>query len=97
MEQINGALSEHGHLTGTLSAPAGLTGTLSHPAGLSGVLTIPTSVNVPTYIGEYTFTPITVAQEIDVQGKKMLHNVVIEPIPNNYGLVTWNGSVLRIS
>ena len=51
----------------------------------------------PTYRGDYTVTPSESTQVLSIRGKMAISDITIEPIPNNYGLVTWNGSVLRIS
>lgn len=52
---------------------------------------------VPSYEGEYRVTPQTNAVILETFGKRMLHNVIVDPIPSNYGLVTWNGRTLTIS
>lgn len=49
------------------------------------------------YEGAYTVTPSSSEQTLLTKGKTMGSNVVVEPIPNNYGLITWNGSVLTVS
>lgn len=49
------------------------------------------------YEGEYTVTPGQTRQVLETNGKVMANNVVVNPIPQNYGLITWNGSVLTIS
>lgn len=49
------------------------------------------------YMGEYTFTPSNETQEIATADKILSQNIIIEPIPSNYGLVTWNGSTLTIA
>ena len=49
------------------------------------------------YDGPYTVTPGPEAQTLQTNGKRMTADVVVGAIPNNYGLVTWNGSVLTIS
>lgn len=54
-------------------------------------------VDVQTYTGEYEVTPSAETQMLDTTGKRMAHDVVIAPIPNNYGKITWNGAVLTVS
>ena len=49
------------------------------------------------YEGEYTVTPSSTTQVLETNGKVMTGNLTVNPIPQNYGLVTWNGSVLTIS
>jgi len=44
---------------------------------------------------EYTATPAT--QTIPIGGKTARSDITIDPIPSNYGLITWNGSVLTVS
>lgn len=53
--------------------------------------------NLPTYTGTTEFTPSQEAQTIETANKVLLENITINPIPNNYGLVTWNGSVITVS
>lgn len=49
------------------------------------------------YDGEYTITPTTADQTFPTYGKLMARDLVVEKIPNNYGLITWNGSTLTVS
>lgn len=49
------------------------------------------------YDGAYEWTPTDSVQLIDVENKKALGQIKINPIPQNYGLVTWNGSTLTIT
>lgn len=74
-----------------------ITGTLSAPVRLTGTLTIPSAVGVNPYTGDYEVTPNTETQTLLTNSKYMTDNVVINPIPSNYGLVTWDGSVLTVS
>ena len=49
------------------------------------------------YRGPYEFTPTSEAQTIPVGGLLAERDITIQPIPNNYGLIEWNGSTLTIS
>jgi len=49
------------------------------------------------YEGEYEVTPNNNTQVLLTNEKTMLNNVTINPIPQNYGLITWNGSTLTVS
>lgn len=49
------------------------------------------------YTGAYEVTPSAETQTLLTDGLRMTDNVVINPIPNNYGLITWNGSVITVS
>lgn len=49
------------------------------------------------YTGELTVTPSSEAQTLETLGKVLPGNVTINPVPSNYGLITWDGSVLTVS
>lgn len=52
---------------------------------------------VAAYAGVYTVTPTQSIQILSTSGKTMAHDVTIDPIPSNYGLITWDGSSLTVS
>ena len=54
-------------------------------------------VERPAYEGSYEVTPSAEAQVISTNGLRMTDDFTIAPIPNNYGLITWNGSVITVS
>ena len=69
-----------------------------------GNIQIPMSVSAKyeiveeeVYEGPYTFTPSSEEQVISTNGKVMEDDITINPIPSNYGLITWNGSYLTVS
>ena len=49
------------------------------------------------YLGPYTVTPTQSTQVLYTDEHSMTDNVTVNPIPSNYGLITWNGSVLTVS
>ncbi len=49
------------------------------------------------YEGSYSVTPSASEQILETEGLRMTQNVTINPIPSNYGLITWNGSVITVS
>ena len=51
----------------------------------------------PVYEGSTEFTPTRETQVVVTARKVVLDNITINPIPQNYGLVTYNGSVITIS
>lgn len=51
----------------------------------------------PVYGGPYEITPSAEEQHVPIRGMAAARDIVIHPIPSNYGLVTWNGSVLTVS
>lgn len=53
--------------------------------------------SVPHYEGEYQFTPTEYEQVIPVYDLVCDHDIIINPIPSNYGLITWDGQTLTVS
>lgn len=49
------------------------------------------------YEGSYEFTPSDTEQTIAIADKTATADIIIKPIPSNYGKVSWNGSVLTVS
>ena len=49
------------------------------------------------YTGPYSVTPSQEQQIIPVANKTPTRDIVVEPIPQNYGLITYNGSVITVS
>lgn len=49
------------------------------------------------YTGDYTVTPSAETQTLSTEGLMMTSNVTVNPIPSNYGLITYNGSVITVS
>ena len=49
------------------------------------------------YTGSYTVTPSAEAQVLPSKDSVLLQNITIAAIPQNYGLITWNGSILTVS
>lgn len=50
-----------------------------------------------SYTGSYTVTPTQQTQVLQTDHLMMNGNVTVNPIPSNYGLITYNGSVLTVS
>lgn len=55
------------------------------------------AVGPPYYDGSYEVTPSSQTQVIPMEGMRARHDVTVNPIPSNYGLITWNGSTLTVS
>ena len=49
------------------------------------------------YDGPYEVTPSSQGQTLATANKSLSKNVIVGPIPSNYGLITWNGSTLTVS
>lgn len=84
-------------LVGTLSAEKGMTGTLSAVGTLSGSIVLDGTPSYERYDGEYEVEPSADEQVLNMAYKIATANVVVKPIPQNYGLITWNGSFLTVS
>lgn len=79
---------------------ATIDGDLSLDHSMSGELGIITEIHggaYPEYTGSTTITPTTETQVLETNQTSVLSNITINPIPSNYGLITWNGSSLTVS
>lgn len=61
---------------------------------VGGDISMPSS---PYFTGEYVVTPSTETQIVSIGGKTAKQDITINPIPSNYGLITWDGSTLTVS
>lgn len=66
-------------------------------ADLSSSLAVQIFTPADPYAGPYEVTPSAATQVLETANLSMTENVVINPIPSNYGLITWNGSVITVS
>lgn len=51
----------------------------------------------PAYEGSYEVTPSNEKQIFSTTLKTMIEDFVVNPIPSNYGLITWNGLGIKVS
>lgn len=49
------------------------------------------------YHGAYTITPSSETQVLDTDTLILDGNITINPIPSNYGLITWDGTNITVS
>lgn len=49
------------------------------------------------YQGDYVITPTSEVQVLETHNLVCVDNITINPVPSNYGLITWNGSTLTVS
>lgn len=85
-------------LTLTVSGGESVPLSVSESPGVSLDLGVPfIGGRLPDYTGPTTVTPTGTAQTLATAGRSLNQNIVVEPIPSNYGLVSWNGSVLTVS
>lgn len=83
-------------LTGNLSSTSTLSGNLTSGRTLSGSMTLPQYIGADYYRGEYEFTPTEDTQTVQIEGLTALENIIINPIPQNYGRIDWNGMRLKV-
>ena len=62
-----------------------------------GLPVVRESVEYPPYDGPTEVTPSQEAQVLSTANKSVLSDIVVNPIPSNYGLVTYNGAIIIIS
>ena len=65
--------------------------------GEVGIVTKVVEHDLPVYTGETAITPSEEEQVLATAERVVTRNIVINPIPSNYGLITWNGSTLTVS
>ena len=49
------------------------------------------------YTGAYEVTPTRETQVLHTAARTLAQDVVVNPIPHNYGLITYNGSTITVS
>ena len=81
-------------LTGRLTAVSALSGNITSSGTLAGKITA--TIKSAEYTGEYEFTPTDEVQVIPVDSLLMQRDIVIKPVPQNYGHISWNGSELSV-
>lgn len=87
-------ISTHVSLSGSGNAQAEVK-KISASAALN--VTVSGGGDLPIYRGETEVTPTSVTQTLYTGGKTVIQNITINPIPSNYGLITWNGSYITVS
>lgn len=53
--------------------------------------------DLPLYRGPTEFVPTQQPQHVYVGGKAVRSDILIKPIPENYGLITYDGATLTVS
>lgn len=90
-------LTSNESLEFTLQSDGSLEFNLSEGENVSFELSTPTGVNVEAYNGSYEVNASSEAQTLSTRNKLLTADMIINPIPSNYGLITWNGSTLTVS
>lgn len=65
--------------------------------GEAGTVIKVTEHDLPVYSGQTEVTPSEGTQTLQTVNRTVLQNIIINPIPSNYGRITWNGSTLTVS
>ena len=52
--------------------------------------------SVQPYEDDYIVTPSEQEQTLETSGKRLAQNVIVEPIPSNYGRISYSGSVITV-
>lgn len=85
-------------ISGETSIISQIDGKCSMSSQLSGTAMSVLPINDFTYYtGEYVVTPSDEVITLNTTQLMMSENVTINPVPSNYGLITWNGSTLTVS
>lgn len=91
---------EHVVIDGDLSLLIQLDGNLNINLNMDGEPSNVVKISdyaYPVYTGATTVTPSAETQTLSTTNKTVTADIIINPIPSNYGLITWNGSVLTVS
>ena len=54
-------------------------------------------VGCEPYVGNYEVTPTTEDQILHTNNFRMTRDLTVKAIPNNYGLITWDGTTITVS
>ena len=95
--EFSGTILDVINMSADLSVTENIQGTLSLEKNVAADISLPFSIGGQPYTGEYEVTPNLEIQVLNTNGKSMRNNVTINPIPSNYGLITWNGYTLTVS
>lgn len=66
-------------------------------ADVSARVDAPVVIGGNRYEGDYEVTPSQTAQVLETAGLLMTDNVTVNPIPQNYGLITYDGYGITVS
>ena len=86
---LDGELSLNLHIDGDLSLDL-------HMDGEAGTVIKVTEHDLPVYTGQTEVTPSEDVQTLQTANRTVLQNIVINPIPENYGRLSWTGNTLTV-
>ena len=96
-QDLSGVIMPRFAPSGQVADCGSLSGVLSYTGAMTGELTLPVISGGTPYSGAYEVTPSQERQRLSTGGKVLTADIVINPIPQNYGLITWNGAALTVS
>lgn len=107
---LNGSPSETAQIDGDFGGEMLIDGSVGLQSTVIGEMVLDNALNGefgtyiaveaaprPHYLGPTEITPTNYTQTISTTGMVLDEDIIVNPIPSNYGLITWNGSVLRVS
>ena len=80
------------NLVGKISCDAEVIGRMSGSANIVGKVCAPL---YGEYSGEVTVTPSESTQTLHTSGCVVSSDIVVNPIPDDYARMTWNGTILH--
>ena len=86
-----------GRIRASITPGGSIRATLARGQTIGASICKATAESAPAYGGTYTVTPTQRTQTLPTEGMLLSDNITINPIPSNYGLITYNGSVLTVS
>lgn len=79
---------------GIVAVSPEITGNIEAEAEITTVIR---SANYEEYSGPYSVTPAEEPQTLRTSARVLLQDIVVDAIPSNYGLITWDGATLTVS
>jgi hypothetical protein len=64
--------------------------------GESGIVTKVVGQDLPTYTGATEITPSDNEQVLLTENRVVTRNIIVNPIPENYGRLLWSGNTLTV-
>ena len=82
----------------TLDVPPSYELTIGEPPALTlSIGDVSLGGNLPAYTGSVHVEPSSEQQTLPTANTSVYADIVIDAIPSNYGLITWDGSTLLVS
>lgn len=86
-------ITAKGYLSGNIIAKASLSGNITASASFGQTVILE---NLPVYGGTTEVTPSNQAQVLLTENKALTRNIVVNPIPEDYGRLLWSGNTLTV-